>query len=102
MNYSNKTGQEIFNGLLDQGFDRQQIADYACDGAALFTDGITDQEIVEELYEIAKTVKLVSAYENVKQLVAAVNSTMSADTLAKMQARDAESLQKIADWYPGN
>jgi len=58
MNYSNKTGQEIFYGLLDQGFDRQQIADYACDGAALFTDGITDQDIVEELYEIAKTVKL--------------------------------------------
>jgi len=56
MKQTNNTAQEIFDALLALGYDRKSISEYACDGEALAKDRITDQEVAEELFDIATRV----------------------------------------------
>jgi uncharacterized protein YebE (UPF0316 family) len=49
-----QTAQEIYDSLIEQGYDAAQIVAATCDGEALGAIGITEQETAEDLYAIAK------------------------------------------------
>lgn len=48
------TGKGIVEYFLAKGFSLREIADFLCDGEALEKEGLTDQDAIEDAYDIVK------------------------------------------------